>query len=106
MRELEASEAAMKLVLDCHAAGKRIAAICAAPTILGRLGILGGHSATCYPTMKDELVGCKVSEKRVVVSENIITAEAAGSAVLFALALIEEIKGADAAKKVSDAIYF
>ncbi len=71
---------------------KPIAAICAAPSILGHLLILRGHTATCYPGFEDKLVDASLSEMPVVVSDNIITARGPGSAIPFALAIIKKLK--------------
>ena len=68
--------------------GKWLAAICAAPSILGRLGILEGKSATCYPGWEDKLLNCKVSSNDVVISQNIITGKGPGVAIKFALEII------------------
>ncbi len=76
-----------------YAAKKPIAAICAAPMVLGRAGLLQGHKATIYPGMEEELIGAEVCADRVVVSENLITSKGPGTAMEFALAIIEYLKG-------------
>ena len=73
-----------------------VAAICAAPTLLGKWGLLEGKQAVCYPGM----------DQGVVVDGRIITGRAAGSAIDFGLALAEALKGPDEAGKVRDAIYY
>ena len=84
--------------------GKKIAAICAAPTVFGKLGLLKGKKACCYPDMEDGLVGAEVSFESVTVDGNIITSRGLGTALPFALTLIEQLidkETADAlAKKV------
>lgn len=82
------------------ASGKTIAAICAAPMVLGRLGVLAGHEATIYRGMEDELAGALAKDEKVVVSGNIITGQGPAAAMEFALALITRLKGEDAAKAV------
>ncbi len=82
-------------------AGKPIAAICAAPMVLGRAGLLVGHEATIYEGMESELTGAVVRNDRVVISKNIITSKGPGTAMDFALALISYLKGAESAKAVS-----
>ncbi|HBZ34364.1 MAG TPA: DJ-1 family protein [Bacteroidales bacterium] len=75
------------LIKHNNAHGK-IAAICAAPSILGQLGILKAHTATCYPGFEDQL-GCEYdSEQAVVVSDNIITSCGPGQAMAFALLIV------------------
>ena len=69
--------------------GKYIAAICAAPTILGSLGILEGKEATCYPGMEDELIGALVkTDRSVVMDGNIITSRGMGTAIDFSLHIV------------------
>lgn len=77
----------------CAEHGKFIGAICAAPSVLGHLGLLRGHSAACFPGYEKELEGAKVLTDPVCVSEKIITARGAGVAVEFALALVTALFG-------------
>lgn len=69
--------------------GKIVAAICAAPSVLGGLGILSNKSATCYPSFEDKLIGAIISNDKVVVDNNIITSRGAGTAHDFALKFVE-----------------
>ncbi len=93
--------------LKSHAqGGGLIAAICAAPLILGRLGLLSGKKAVCYPGFEDELLGAEVMSDSVVVDGNIITAKAAGSAIDFAHAIISAIKDKETADAVIGGIYY
>lgn len=70
--------AAQKLVRAVYDKGKYLSAICAAPTILGALGLLKGRRAVCYPGMEDGLIGADVQKGcGVVVDGNLITGEAA-----------------------------
>lgn len=72
--------------LTAHAkAGKPFAAICAAPSVPGRLGLLQGREATCYPGFEDALIGATVSEKKVVRDGNAVTATGMGVSLDFAL---------------------
>lgn len=80
---------------------KYIAAICAAPSILGKLGLLKGEKATCYPGYEEFLEGCQVVDERVVVSNHIITGKGAGASLEFALAILEVIEGKEAAQKIA-----
>lgn len=72
---------------------KWIAAICAAPSILGKHGLLKGETATCYPGYENELIGCQYSEEGVVLSNHVITGKGAGYSISFAFKLLEIIKG-------------
>ena len=68
------------------------AAICAAPSVLGDLGLLDGYSATCYPGFEDHLKGAAVSEQRVCTDGKRITARGPGLSDRFAFALIETLR--------------
>ena len=96
---------ALEAVKAVHGNGKFVAAICAGPTVLADLGLLTGRKATCYPgqipNMRDALV---VENAACVTDGKVITGTSAGTAVPFALALIEALKGADAAKVIADQI--
>lgn len=78
-----------------------IAAICAAPSILGNLGLLEGKRAVCYPGFESELKGARFTKAPVVWDENIITAIGAGAAQQFAFALIEVLAGAETAGEIA-----
>ena len=77
--------------------GAYIAAICAAPFILGKRGLLAGKEAICYPGFEDQLTGARISAEKVVRDGNFITAAGMGVAVDFGLALVEVLKDAQAA---------
>lgn len=87
-------------------AGKPVAAICAAPMVLGRAGLLQGRQATVYPGMEKELDGAFYKDEQVVVSGNIITSKGPATAIPFALALIENLKGEAAAQRVKEDLLF
>ncbi len=91
---------------DYYLSGKPIAAICAAPMVLGRAGILAGHEATIYPGMEDELIGAIKKDDDVVVSGNLITAKGPGIAMKFALAIIDRLKGTDKAKEIAEELLY
>ncbi len=84
--------------------GKYVAAICAAPSILGKMGLLEGKAAICYPGFESQLLGATLSVQKVVQSANIITAMGAGVALPFALKLVEVLKGKATADKIEMAI--
>jgi len=88
------------------AAGKPIAAICAAPMVLGRAGLLQGHTATIYEGMEEELIGAVSSQEKVVISDNIITSKGPGTAMDFALAIIEYLKGSQVADEVAAGLLY
>ena len=84
-------------ILAFSAQGKPLAAICAAPMVPGGLGLLHGKRATCYPGYEKYLVGAQVTEAPVVVDGHITTGRAAGYTFDFALELLSQLKGKDAA---------
>lgn len=107
VNNIKSSTEALDAVRRAYSAGKKVAAICAGPTVLAMLGILEDRAAVCYPGMEDELTGARVKAgARAVVDGNVITSRSAGTAWDFALALVKELRGADAAKKVADAIWY
>ena len=84
-----------------------MAAICAGPTILAKLGITDGRKAVCYPGMEGEMGQADMQpDTPVVVDDNVITGEAAGSAFVFGLKLVELLKGAAAAEEVRHAVHY
>ena len=72
------------LLKEFAAKDKKIAAICAAPMILGELGILKGKRATCYPGFEEKLFGAEVCTERVVRDGNLTTSRGLGTAISFA----------------------
>ena len=88
-----------ELIKDFNEKKKRIAAICAAPTVFGGLGILEGKKATCYPGMEDMLIGAEVCYDSVVTDGNITTSRGVGTAIDFALELLKLLSGS---KETSD----
>lgn len=101
---LEASSKLLDLLRQGYAGGKLLAAICAAPSILGGLGFLEGRPAVCYPSFEEKLGGYIPSASPVVVSDNIITACSAGVTIDFALSIITALLGSEAAERVAKAI--
>ena len=82
----------------------RIAAICAAPLVLGRRGLLVGKRATCYPGFEAELEGADVTSDGVVTDGNITTAKGMGVALEFSKELVRLVLGEAKAKEISTAI--
>ena len=89
---------------EMAAAGKIVAAICAAPAVfLAPLGLLEGKKFTCYPGKEKDLNSGTWLSDKTVVDGNLVTSRAAGTAVSFALALVELLAGKEEAKKLSEA---
>ncbi|MCR4704375.1 MAG: DJ-1/PfpI family protein [Saccharofermentans sp.] len=106
---LNACEELKKQLVRFNDQGKGIAAICAAPTVFAGLGLLNGKTSTCNPGFWDELRsnGANVIEdSKVVVNGNIITSQAMGTSVDFALALTGYLCGEDAKEELRKNIRF
>lgn len=88
------------------ASGKLVAAICAAPSVLGENGILKGKTAACYPGFEEKLLGAEVTFEEVEKAGNVITSRGMGTAIPFAMALTEYLIDAKTAEKLSDAIIY
>ncbi|NLG93400.1 MAG: DJ-1/PfpI family protein [Clostridiales bacterium] len=97
---LEKSKVVREALRHCEEQKKYIAAICAAPSILGHMGLLKGHAACCFPGYETELGAQTVSMDPVCVSGKIITARGAGVAVEFALAIVGELLGSEKSKSL------
>lgn len=99
--KLDECAALCELLVRHNDEGKDIAAICAAPSVLGKLGILRGKQATCYPGFEGFL-GESYIGGLVVESKNIVTAKGPGLSSDFAFCLIEKIAGSEVADQVYD----
>ena len=98
---LNAHKKLKKLIQTYYFQKKHIAAICAAPSILGEMGLLNGKRAVCYPGYENHLIGAEIAEnERVVVADNIITSKGPGTAIEFALKLVEILAGQEMAEKL------
>ena len=86
--------------------GGLIAAICAAPMVLGKAGILGGRRATIYDGMEAELLNAEYTGEDVTVCENIVTGRGPGLAMDFALKLIELVKGREKMEEVKAGLLY
>ena len=97
---LRASEVVKKAVLSANERGAYVAAICAAPMVLGELGLLDGKEAICYPGFEDKLIGAKISKSRLVADGNILTAAGMGAALDFGLLIVKLFKGEQASDEL------
>ncbi|PID66876.1 MAG: DJ-1 family protein [Gammaproteobacteria bacterium] len=93
----------LKQQIQAHAqAGKPVAAICAAPMVLGGLGLLQGKKATCYPGFEKYLAGAEIqAQAAVVVDGNITTGRGPAFATVFALQLVENLAGKAKREEIS-----
>lgn len=98
---LKASETVLACLRRMHDEDKLLCAICAAPIVLVHAGVLGEHTQiTCYPTCQMEL-DRGWTPAPVVADGNVITGQAPGTAMLFALVVLKELAGGDVAKRVA-----
>ncbi|WP_372933003.1 DJ-1 family glyoxalase III [Mariniphaga sediminis] len=93
-------------IIDFHKNGKPLGAICAAPLVLGHLGILKNQKATCFPGFEDQLTGAEVTGAEVETSGEIITGKGAGVAIKFALKIVESLKGKEMADTLAKKMIF
>lgn len=105
---LRACAPLMKQVVRFHREGKMIAAICAAPSIFADLGLLSGVRAACNPSVEQVLTdnGAELVRENAVTSGNIITSRAMGTAIPFALAIVEHYQGLAAADQLGRNIIY
>ena len=82
---------------------KYIAAICAAPSILGDMGLLSGKEAICYPGFEEHLKGAIISKKPCTTSKNVICAKGAGVSMVFGAAIVDYFKKGEG-RKILDAM--
>ena len=95
-----------ELLVSFHKAGKYLAAICAAPSVFGGLGILDGRKATCYPGFEDKLTGADISGEKVVMDGNVITSRGFGTAIDFALKIISVLVNEEMADELARGIQY
>ena len=94
-------KALKQLLVSKNEQGKWIAAICAAPLVLGGLGLLEGKKAICYPGMESYIQGAVLTDVPVVIDDNIITGKGPGLALHFGLTILAILHGQDIADKVA-----
>lgn len=97
-------EGLCRLLKKHYAEAKKLAAICAAPSVFGQLGFLNGRAATCYPGFEGKLEGAIVCAAKVAVDGNVTTAKGMGAAIDFSLKLIEQLADKETADRISEAI--
>lgn len=103
---LAADERVLALLRNFAAAGKLTAAICAAPTVLAKAGLLEGKKAVCYPGMEEQLTGAKVSFDPVAVDGTVITSRGLGTAIPFALSIVQYFEGRERAEALASSVVY
>ncbi len=101
---LEHNKTVQAAIDYCVANDKYIAAICAAPSILGHKNLLSGKEAICFPGYEEHLLNATISEKKVCADGKIITAKGAGVSIEFGLKLAEILKGPEKAEKIAQSL--
>ncbi len=105
-KNLDACASLKAKIEEFNNEGKMLAAICAAPTVYGKMGLLKGKKACCYPGCEGDLIGANVSTDEVSKDGNIITSRGMGTAIPFALAILEHFNGKEAAEQMAQAIVY
>lgn len=91
-------------ILNFREQNKYLAAICAAPMVFGIHGVLQDKRAVCYPGVENKLTGATVTQNEVEEHDKIITSRGVGTALTFALHLVEVLKGKELAEKIGQAM--
>jgi 4-methyl-5(b-hydroxyethyl)-thiazole monophosphate biosynthesis len=103
---LDASNEAHALINDAVIRGGYIAAICAAPSILGKKQILSGKKATCYPGFEKYCYGAEMTGEKATVDGKIITGRGPGAAAEFGFAIVTLLKGEQTTAALKEAMQY
>ncbi len=104
--KLGEDETVNKVIKKFAAENKLVAAICAAPSVLGAAGILDGRKATAHPGFEEKLTGAEVVYENVAVDGNVITSRGMGTAIDFALAIAEYFTDEETVAKVVQGLVY
>jgi 4-methyl-5(b-hydroxyethyl)-thiazole monophosphate biosynthesis len=105
-KNLAAHAGVTEVLREYAASGKYIAAICAAPSVPGQMGLLNGKKAACYPGFEETLRGAEVTDGPVVVDGTFVTSRGPATAMAFALRLAELLAGENATCEVADGMLY
>jgi 4-methyl-5(b-hydroxyethyl)-thiazole monophosphate biosynthesis len=97
-------ERVLNLVREMERAGKYVAALCGAPLVLAKAGIMKSKRATIHPSLKEQLTRAQYMEERVVVDGKLITSQGPGTAMEFAMKLVEVLSGEGKMKEINAAV--
>ena len=103
---LKKHEAVIELLHYFYRENLYLAAICAAPTILGSLGMLEGKTYTCFPGMQEDAFLGEYVQDKAVIDGTIITGKAAGAVTDFALAILSVAKDVETANRIRQEVYY
>ncbi|MHB1394844.1 MAG: DJ-1 family glyoxalase III [Clostridia bacterium] len=101
-RHLGEHKGLKEIILKFAEGNKLIAAICAAPSILGRLGLLDSKKAVCYPGFEESLKGAVIGEDIISQEGNYITSKGPGTAIYFSLRLVELLTDSETAEELRE----
>lgn len=105
-RNLQAHQGLAVKLQEFHKQNKMLAAICAAPLVLGCNHILEGKKACCYPGFEEELLGAEVVYQPVTVDGNIITSRGLGTTLLFGCEIIAHFMGKEKAEEIKEKVIY
>jgi len=94
-------ERVLNLVREMDRGGKYVTAICGAPSVLSKAGILKGRKATIHPAVEEMLTDAQHVDERVVVDGRLITSQGPGTAMEFSMKLVEVLVGKDKMEEVN-----
>lgn len=104
VKNLDADQTVHAAIEFCDQRDLYVCAICAAPSIIGRMGLLSGRKSTCFPGFEDALIGAQITGEKVVTDGTVITAKGAGCALEFGFAIVREVCGEEKAASVAAAM--
>ena len=105
-KNLQEHRGVCEALIAQYKAGRKIGAICAAPMVLGKLGILKGKRATCYPGFEQYLEGAEYTHELVTVDGNIITGEGPAATLPYAYQILAFFKGEEVARQVEEGMMY
>lgn len=103
---LEKCEKLTRNIREYDRQGKRLAAVCAAPSIYGKMGLLEGKKATCFPGFEKELKGAVLVDDRVVTDGNITTGRGMGTTIDLGLEIVRLFQGEKAAEELGKKVQY
>ena len=106
VKNLQMSEGLKTMTLIAAKKGLGLAAICAAPSVLGAWGLLKGKKAVCFPGFEEKMIGATYTDERVVNDGGVITSKGAGTANQFAFEIVKVLKGDEVAFKIRKAMQY
>lgn len=103
-KTLSENDTVLHQVSEFYSSGRKIAAICAAPSVLAKAGILNGKRATVHPNFRDQMKDAVLTDQEVVVDGEITTAWGLGAAIPFGLELVSQLVDDETASRIKSAI--